>query len=209
MKKRFDTHIGIGGRASLGRILPIIAMSALCGVVRAGTVAVHPPQASPCVCTESATNIAFNLNGNVREISLRFVLPDGCASNCLQVAFGRDADGDGTLDVSETETLYGWRNGRRFAEGMSDGVRIEELCGEDGIRSFSVNLRLPRGSSPGRFSATDDGGSAVLTNLSVSSHEWLCRPGWNMMRVTRRGPGVPVEWLAYDLRHSFFSVTVR
>lgn len=75
--------------------------------------------------------------------------------------------------------------------------------------SFSVNLRLPRGDSPGRFSATDDEGGTVLANLSVSSHEWLCRPGWNMMRVTRRGPGVPMEWLTYDLRHSFFAVTVR
>lgn len=208
MKKRFGTHIGIGGRASLGRILALVAMSALCGAIHAGAVAVHPQQATPCVCTESATNVAFNLGGNVREMTLRFVLPDGCASNCLQVAFGRDADGDGVLDVGETETLYGWRNGRRFAEGMSDGVRIEEFGG-DGPRSFSVNLRLPRGGSPGRFSATDDGGSAVLTNLSVSSHAWLCRPGWNMMRVTRRGPGVPVEWLTCDLRHSFFAVTVR
>lgn len=209
MKKRFYTHTGIGGGVPLGRILPLIAMSALCGVVRAGTVAVHPQQTSPCVCTESATNIAFNLGGNVREISMRFVLPDGCVSNCLQVAFGRDTDGDGTLDISETETLYGCRNGRRFAEGMSEGIRIEEPCDEDGPRSFSVNLRLPRGGSPGRFSAADDGESAVLTNLSVSSHEWLCRPGWNMMRVTRRGPCVPVEWLTYDLRHSFFAVTVR
>jgi len=208
MKKRFDTHIGIVGGTPLARILPLIAMSALGGAVRAGTVAVHPQQAMPCVCTESATNIAFNLGGNVREISLRFVLPDGCASNCLQVAFGRDADGDGTLDASETDTLYGWRNGRRFAEGMPDGVRIEEPC-EDAPRSFSVNLRLPRGDSPGRFSATDDEGGTVLANLSVSSHEWLCRPGWNMMRVTRRGPGVPMEWLTYDLRHSFFAVTVR
>lgn len=209
MDKRSGAHVIFGGRASLGRILPLIAMSALGGGVRAGTVAVHPPQASPCVCTESTTNMAFNLGGNVREISLRFVLPDGCASNCLQVALGRDADGDGTLDIGETETLCGWRNGRRFAEGMSDGVRIEEPCGEDGTRSFSVSLRLPRGGGPGRFSATDDGGSAVLTNLSASTREWLCRPGWNMMRVTRRGPGVPVEWLVCDLRHSFFAVTVR
>ena len=73
------------------------------------------------------------------------------------------------LDVEEMETLYGWRNGRYFAESVKDGIRIEEAVAQS----------------------------------------WLYSPDWNMMRVTRRGPGLPAEWFTGDNLSHFFYIKFR
>ena len=75
-------------------------------------VEVRPGAAPACASTEASTNIAFNaLRGDVREVRMHFTF-EGVSSNCIQVAFGRDADGDGVLSFDETDAVYGWRNGR-------------------------------------------------------------------------------------------------
>ena len=50
----------------------------------------------------------------------------GTASNCVQMAFGRDAEGDGELELAETDLLVGWRAGRYFIEDSAAGTRHEE-----------------------------------------------------------------------------------
>ena len=136
---------------------------------------------------------------------MSFALYGASISNCLQVAFGRDVDGDGVLGVNESETLFGWRNGRYFAENMSGGVRVEEAASDGGTsRVFMVSFRLSKGRGLRHFTATNETGIAVFTNFSASAQGWLYSPEWNMMRVTRRGPGVPDEWFTCDIRsHAF------
>ena len=91
----------------------------------ARTIVVPPQPVSPYADTEVSTNIQFSASSeHAREIEMRFAL-DGCMSNCVQVAFGKDADGDGVLGADEAETLYGWRNGRYFAESVTEGLRVE------------------------------------------------------------------------------------
>ena len=177
----------------------------------AARVEVTPvPMPQDLVTEVVATNFAFNLNSeSLRGIELRFLL-DGCASNCLQVAFGRDEDGNGVLDVEEMETLYGWRNGRYFAENMKDGTRIEEVAANFQMsRSFAVNLEMKKGVGLYAFSATNETGAAILTNLSATAQSWLYSPDWNMMRVTRRGPGIPAEWFTGDILSHFFYIRFR
>ena len=68
----------------------------------AQTIVVPPVPVPEYADTEVATNIPFvAANGHVRFVELAFAL-DGCASNCVQVAFGHDADGDGVLGFGET-----------------------------------------------------------------------------------------------------------
>ena len=75
-------------------------MAAVPCAVFAARVEVTPvPMPQDIVTEVVATNFAFNVDcDSLRGIELRFLL-DGCASNCLQVAFGRDEDGNGVLDV--------------------------------------------------------------------------------------------------------------
>ena len=170
-----------------------------------------PPGAVPEYAdTEVSTNMPFVVDGErTREIKMRFAL-DGCASNCIQVAFGRDADGDGVLGADEAETLYGWRNGRYFAESVADGLRVEEPDpGSAFSRVLTLNLLLKKGEGLCGFAATNGVGVAVFTNLSATAQSWLYKPDWNMMRVTRRGPGVPAEWFSCDLSSHFFYIKLR
>ena len=169
-------------------------------------VSMPPAQVPEFADTEVSTNVSVVVSDDFSSaIELRFALYGGCVSNCLQVAFGRDADGDGVLGVDESETLFGWRNGRYFAEDMPGGRRIEEEAAYGATsRVFTVRLELSKGRGLKDFSAMDESGAPVLTNLSSSAHGWLYRPEWNMMRVTRRGPGVPDEWFICHIHpHSF------
>lgn len=61
----------------------------------ARTIVVLPQPVSPYADTEVSTNIQFSASSeHAREIEMRFAL-DGCMSNCVQVAFGKDAVGGG------------------------------------------------------------------------------------------------------------------
>ena len=177
----------------------------------AGTTLVFPPQpVSPYADTEVSTNLPVRVSDeDSRGMGLQFAL-DGCVSNSVQVAFGRDSNGDGVLGVDETETLYGWRNGRYFVESMTEGVRIEEAdsSGEPSC-AFVMSLHLSKGRGLQHFSATNVLGTAILTNVSASAQSWLYQPDWNMMRVTRRGPGIPAEWFVCDVLSQFFYMTFR
>ncbi len=171
-------------------------------------VEMRPGAAPACVSTEVSTNIAFNaLRGDVREVRMHFTF-EGVSSNCIQVAFGRDADGDGVLSFGETDAVYGWRNGRHFAEDVKAGVRTEEAESAPGS-ALSVRMRMTRESLPAHFAATNGAGAAVLESLASSVPEWLYRPGWNLMRVTRRGPGAPAEWFLCDVKYDELFLIMR
>lgn len=176
----------------------------------ARTITVPPPAMPAFADTEVSTNIAFNADdAHLREFEMRFAL-EGSPSNCVQVALGRDLDGDGTLDANEAETLYGWRNGCYFAESVTAGERVENTAADGAaVRVFAVSFRLSKGSGLRHFTATNEVGVAVLPGLSADAQKWLYRPDWNMMRVTRRGPGVPAEWFACDLSSHFFYIKLR
>ena len=171
-------------------------------------VEVRPGAVPECASTEVSTNIAFNaVRGDVREVRMHFTF-EGVSSNCIQVAFGRDADGDGVLSFDETDAVYGWRNGRYFAEDVKAGVRTEEAEVATG-RALSVKMRMTKESLPAHFAATNGAGVGVLDGIASSVPEWTYRPEWNMMRVTRRGPGVPAEWFLCDVKYGEFILIMR
>ena len=171
-------------------------------------VEVRPGTVPECASTEVSTNIPFNaVRSDVREVRMHFTF-EGVSSNCIQVAFGRDADGDGVLSFGETDAVYGWRNGRYFAEDVKAGVRTEETEAAT-ASSLSVRMRMTKESLPVHFAATNGAGVAVLGDIASSVPEWIYRSEWNMMRVTRRGPGIPAEWFACDVKYNEFFLIMR
>ena len=171
-------------------------------------VEVHPGAVPESTSTEVSTNVAFNtVRSDVREVRMHFAF-ENTSSNCVQVAFGRDADGDGVLSFDETDAVYGWRNGRYFAEDVKTGVRIEDPEATTG-RALSVRMRMSKESLPAHFAATNGVGVAVLDDIATSVPEWIYRPEWNLMRVTRRGPGVPAEWCLCDVKYGEFFLLMR
>lgn len=69
----------------------------LAGVCSARVVAVGTQSESPYRDTEVSTNVAFNVSRNdTKTFEVRLEL-SGTTSNCVQVAFGHDEDGNGNL----------------------------------------------------------------------------------------------------------------
>ena len=88
-------------------------MTDLCLSILAFAAALTVPQmpVSPYADTEVSTNVAFNaVRSDARHfgVSMDF---SGTASNCVQIAFGHDADGDGNLEAEEIRLSLGWRSG--------------------------------------------------------------------------------------------------
>ena len=172
---------------------------------------VSPLPVSPYADTEVATNIVFNRHrSDVKEFELKFTL-DCSPANCIQVALGTDADGDGDLSFFETGAVYGWRNGRYFIEDVVAGKRYEHSISDDermGTQVFSVNMHITRDYLPKTFLANIDGVPA-FTNLATIVPSWLYQPKWNLMRITRRGADALSEWFNCKIGYSYFYITIR
>ncbi len=168
--------------------LPAYALAAFVAAafaVHAETIAVPALPASATPDTEVSTNVPLNAHRlDVRSLDVRLDFA-GTASNCVQVAFGRDDDGDGALSADETDFLAGWRRGRLFAEDARAGRRLfaDVVDGADARRRLCLHV----GTAP-------DGGPrpVVVSNetdacfAELASAEFAAC-GWNLVRVTRRG----------------------
>ena len=172
------------------------------------TVGAQP--ASLFADTEVSTNIAFNATrSDMREFDVRMEL-SGSVSNCVQVAFGRDEDGDGDLAPEETGLMFGWRGGRYV---------IEDVCGEaryseDGVstdetgRFLHMRVKMDRNMVPKRAAFTNEVG-ACFAPLSSPVPDWLYREEWNMMKVTRRGVVAADEWVRFVGEYRRFVISIR
>ena len=178
--------------------------------VFAKAIVVPPLPVSQYVDAEVTTNIAFNTSRtDVKTFELNFQL-ECSSSNCIQVALGRDADSDGILSFAETDVVYGWRNGRYFVEDVKGAFRYEENISpfERGAHNFSISIQTSKEYQPKMFSAMADS-TSLFASLARTVPAWLYRPEWNLMRVTRRGVGLPSQWVSYDVKYAQLYITVR
>ena len=192
-------------------VLWVLSLLLLPFAVSAKEITLPSMPISPYVDTEVSTNIVFNrCRSDVKEFELKFTL-DCSPSNCIQVALGTDADGNGDLSFAETRAVYGWRNGWYFIEDIVAGKRYQQSIDADeriGTQVFSINMHTTRDYLPKTFWANIDGVS-VFTNLSTAVPTWLYQPKWNLMRITRRGISTPSEWFSCKIDYSYFYITIR
>ena len=191
-------------------ILVATAIAFLPLAVFAKAIVVPPLPVSQYVDAEVTTNIAFNTSRtDVKTFELNFQL-ECSSSNCIQVALGRDADADGILSFAETDVVYGWRNGRYFVEDVKGAFRYEENTSsfERGAHNFSISIQTSKEYQPKIFSAMADS-TSLFTILAETDPVWLYRLEWNLMRITRRGVGLPSQWVSYDVKYAQLYITVR
>jgi hypothetical protein len=193
--------------------------------VFARTIVVPAQPESPFADTEVSTNIVLHASRtDTREFGIHIQLA-GTPTNNLEVAFGRDSNTNGVLDVGEIETVYGWRAGRYFVENVRAWERIETeaatnaLCGVVDIQLRNDAQTVPRrftatcGISPERSEPRQrslEGCVAAFPELATTPPPaWLFREEWDMVRVTRRGVGVPSEWVRCDVKYASFAIKLR
>ena len=208
---------------SLGRITDVVQCTsvrriasrglfllAVCALAARGDPVTLPPlPASPYADTEVSTNVPFNaVRSDAREFGVSMAFT-GTASNGVQVAFGRDADGDGDLAPEETRLLLGWRAGAYFIEDAAAGARTSEPATAGGdARHLDLQVTLDRAFRPRAAAAANETGACFVQTLAKPP-EWLYDADWNLMKVTRRGVDAIGEAIAVDCRYRFFRISIR
>ena len=182
----------------------------MAAAVPARTILVPAQPVSKFADTEVSTNIVLHASRtDTREFGIHIQLA-GTPTNALEVAFGRDMNTNGVLDVQEIDTVYGWRGGRYFIENVRAWERIESeaatgpLCGV-----VDVQLRNDAQTVPRHFTATCGDVAAFPELATMPPPAWLFREEWDMVRVTRRGAGVPSEWVRCDIEYASFAIRLR
>lgn len=138
---------------------------------------------SPWADTEISTNIAFSI-GDVRVSKLGFTLDfDATSSNNVQVAFGKDVDGDGSLAMEEQQMVVGWDCGRWLVCG-------EETFACDAATTNAHKVFAWTGTaSVGRMRTLgiSENDRALEFGLPVPYPDWTYDREWDLIRITVRG----------------------
>ena len=172
------------GMVKVGNAVCMIA------VVAAALLALALPPVRPSLPpvahadTETSTNVQFSA---WQESPGRFRLCLTCRTtptNNVQMAFGTDIDGDGTLSLSESDLIVGWDCGAWFVQYGFDGERIEHSGGANDMQTFACVVRLNPGAATPVSAEMTVEGVPVLAGVDVAR---LYRREWNMVRLTGRG----------------------
>ena len=158
--------------------------------------------------TEVWTNVPFgSARTDVKSFEVLMRLA-GSASNCVQVAFGHDADGDGDLAPEETGLVLGWRAGDWFVEDVPGCRRLRErAAGDAPVRVLALRVLMDDAYVPRAASVTNEAG-ACFAELSAAP-AWLFSADWNLLKATRRGPVPADEWFRADVRPRSFALVFR
>ena len=158
--------------------------------------------------TEVWTNVpCAQLLSEVKELEVVLDFT-GTASNCVQVAFGRDEDGNGDLSKQETGLVVGWRAGDYFVEDVKGGDRFREASGATNA-ARRIAFRVAAGEDGAKSASVVCDGAAKFVDALGGNLRWLYDSGWNMAKVTRRGVDSPGEIVVMSSDHGGLKFIVR
>ena len=159
--------------------------------------------------TEVSTNVAFRTSRRgVKALDVRIAYT-GSESNCVEMAFGRDADGNGDLSAEETRLLLGWRGGRRFVEDVASDDRVyEDAEPASGRRFLALSVATDGDLVPRTAEFTCESGPC-FSSLAADVPRFLCDSSWNLVKVVRRGASAADEWCAVENSGPRFELRVR
>lgn len=192
-----------------GSILAVVMLTSFAATVFAKDYLVPVWPAAPFPDPEVSTNVAFNVSRNdTRRFGVTLELA-GSVSNCVDVAFGRDADGDGDLAPEESDLVLGWSGGVWTLEDVASDCRHEESAvGTSAVRRITFSVATDGDLVPIRAGITNETG-ACFTEIAAEAPRWFFRPEWNLMKVTRRGLDTEGGWCRVESVYNHFSVIVR
>jgi len=160
--------------------------------------------------TESATNICFAAAPNGMPCDfLATVALEGTATNCYQLTFGTDADGDGGLSPEESDVSIGWRAGRWFIGRADTSERFfASSSPSSGLRTLSLALHACSDGRLRRVRISADG-AALFPELAAERPAWLFSREWNIVEVVRRGDSPSSEWCELSREDRGFRMILR
>lgn len=154
--------------------------------VFAARVSIQPLPDTAALDTERCHDYALGpFNPHTRDISIA-LWHRGAATNAFEIAFGVDADSNGSLSLAEREFSFGWNAGRLFARSSATGLDYSEtVTTSPDATKFSWMLSVRDGAVTSL--AATNGTSSVFADLSGADLRQFWNPSWNMMRVVVNG----------------------
>ena len=138
---------------------------------------------------EAATNVALPVATWQRRGHFDVRVSVAAGTNLVQLAFGRDADGDGELSRAETALVVGRGFGEAFVEDVNARQRYAEaLPPRTGRRGLGWRVFLRADGTPTGLTATNEAGVAVFTEWRHAPPAWSFDPSWDTVRVVSAGP---------------------
>jgi hypothetical protein len=168
----------------LSTVLAIYVSAAVCAAVVSPTL----PIAEWPDC-EAATNAALPAATWQKRGHFDVQMSVASGTNLVQLAFGRDADGDGELSRVETALVVGRGLGEAFVEDVAARMRYTETlppCA--GRRGLGGRVSLRADGTPTGITATNEAGVAVFPAWRHAPPAWGFDPSWDTVRVVSAGP---------------------
>ena len=138
---------------------------------------------------EAATNAALPSATWQRRGHFDVQVSIAAGTNLVQLAFGRDADGDGELSYEETAFLVGRGIGEAFVEDVAARMRYAEaLPSVAGRRGLGLRVSLDRDGAPTGLVATNETGGTVFSEWRHAPPAFCFDPSWDTVRVVSAGP---------------------
>ena len=138
---------------------------------------------------EAATNAALPAATWHKRGHFDVQMSVAAGTNLVQLAFGRDADGDGELSRAETALVVGRGFGEAFVEDVAARMRyIEVLPPTAGRRGLGWRVFLRANGTPTGIIVTNEAGVAVFTEWRYAPPAWSFDPSWDMVRAVSAGP---------------------
>lgn len=107
-------------------------------------VAVPPLPFDAAVLSEATTNIPFEVDFEAMR-RIEFALALGASpTNCVEVAIGTDANGDGVHGLDEDDLSFGFDCGRWFGCAATADSQTEENVPTDGRIERTFVLKRPK-----------------------------------------------------------------
>ena len=154
--------------------------------VFAASVPIQPLPEIAALDTERSRDYALApFNPYTRDISIT-LWHRGASTNAFEIAFGVDADFDGTLSLAEREFSFGWNAGRLFAKSSVTGLDHSEAIALS-LEPMKLTWALSIRNGAVISLAATNGTASVFADLSEADLRQFWSPAWNMMRVTVNG----------------------
>ena len=163
---------------------------AICASAAALAAAVSPTlPATEWADCEAATNAALPAATWRKRGHFDVQMSIAAGTNLVQLAFGRDADGDGELSRAETALAVGRGLGEAFVEDVAARMRYAEaLPPAAGRRGLGLRVSLDRDGTPTGLLATNETGAAVFSGWRHAPPAFCFDPSWDTVRVVSAGP---------------------
>ena len=165
--------------------------------------------------TEVATNVPFAFvreNAKHLLMALEFA---GTPSNNVQVAFGRDANTNGVLEISETGLLVGWDCGQWVLRGGEIAGSQLTTCRAWSVHAQTTNrvkrldFDLVVSFARAKRLVASENGAPLDWGLPPHVPKDLYDRSWDMLRLTVRGVDRTDETLRAQLKLASTLIQIR